>query len=99
MRSIRRSSRDRHFAHRAFVRDRLELVAVARAHVRHVHAQHPEQAVAFAVVQFAERVEERAARRRRLPGLPCPYRLWANGPHRIGRMRTPGPSTCCRKTT
>ena len=31
---------------------------VARAHVRHIHAQNPEELVALAVAQFAQRFEE-----------------------------------------
>src|ERR1039458_2787867 len=48
-----------HFLHRAFARDGCEAIAIARPHVRHVDAHHPEQAVAFALAQLAQRLEER----------------------------------------
>ena len=77
---------------------RRELVVIARAHVRHVHAQNPEQPVALALAQFPQRLEKalhavvvfRAA---------APIELCAKGRTRMGRMRTSGPVTCCRKIT
>ena len=49
-----------HLLHDALPRHGREGVAVARALVGHIHAEHPQQAVGFARGQFAERAEEAA---------------------------------------
>src|SRR5262245_23513910 len=48
----------RHLRQRALVRARRRLVAVAAPDVRHVHAQHPDQALAFLGRQAGQRVDE-----------------------------------------
>ena len=53
MQAMLASVASRHLGHEALLRDGGKRILVARAHVGHVHAQNPEQAVAFAVAQFA----------------------------------------------
>src|SRR5262249_53009501 len=44
--------------HHALIGSRAKRIAVARAHVRHVHAEHPEEPVTLAVVQFRQSFRE-----------------------------------------
>ena len=68
----------------------VELILIAHAHMRHIHAQHPEQPVAFALAQLAERFVETPSPCRRprdcRPGRCCARSCRS----RIGRIFTSG---------